>query len=86
MKSVQFALATLLVLAVPAFAQHREAAAGGHQAMPAHPPIPAHGPKEYTGTPHAAEPNRNYSDKAGHPNVPHVDNGKHLGGPRHGQP
>ncbi len=67
MRSIQFALATLLVLAVPAFAQHQKAAGGGH------PPIPAHGPKEYTGTPHAAEPNRNYSDKAGHPNVPHVD-------------
>ena len=67
MKTIQLAFATLLVLAVPAFAQHRDDVAGGHQA------IPAHGPKAYTGTPHAVDPKRNYSDKAGHPNGPHVD-------------
>ena len=70
MRSIYFALATLLVLAIPTYAQHHQAAGGGH------PSIPAHGPKEYTGTPHPAGPNRNYSDKAGHPNVPHVDKGK----------
>ena len=78
MKAVQLTLAALLVLAVPAFGQHREAQArstgsGTKQA------IPSHGPKAYTGAPHAATPDRNYSDKAGHPNVPHVDGKKWVG-------
>lgn len=72
MKHLHFALATLLVLSVPAFAQHHErdarsTGAGTHQAPP------RSGPKAFTGTPHAASPNRNYSDRDGHPNVPHVD-------------
>ncbi len=78
MKSTQLILATLLVLAVPAFAQHREGAArsaGGGTSQPA----PRSGPKAYTGTPHAADPNRNFSDKQGHPNVPHVDGNKWVG-------
>jgi hypothetical protein len=66
MKSIQLALATLLVLSVPAFAQH-DKPGGGHQAPP------AHGPAALKGTPHAVEPNRNFSDKEGHPNAPHVD-------------
>jgi hypothetical protein len=76
MKITQLALATLLILSVPAFAQHQggqshpAGGGGGHQA------IPSHGPKAFTGTPHAAEPKRNYSDKEGHPNAPHVDHGK----------
>jgi hypothetical protein len=78
MKSIQLALATLLVLAVPAFAQHHEGGArstggGTHQAPP------RSGPKMTAGTPHAVEPNRNYSDKDGHPNVPHVDGNKWVG-------
>jgi hypothetical protein len=63
MKLTKLALVTLLVLAVPAFAQH----GGNHQS------IPKSGPKPVTAAPHPVEPNRNYSDKAGHPNVPHVD-------------
>lgn len=79
MKSIHLALATLLVLSVPAFAQHndrgggsRSSGAGTHQAPP------RSGPKPYTAAPHAAEPNRNFSDKDGHPNVPHVDHGKSV--------
>ena len=71
MKPIRIALATLLVLAVPVFAQHREAGGGGHAAPP-----PARGPAETKGTPHPSEEHRNYSDKAGHPNAPHVDKGK----------
>ena len=71
MKLIQAAFATLLVLAVPAFAQHeggaRSTGGGTHQAAP------AHGPTAYHGTPHATEPNRNYSDHDGHPNAPQVD-------------
>ena len=76
MKSVKLAFVALLILAVPAFAQRhdeggqaRSTGGGTHQA------IPKSGPKAATGTPHAVEPNRNYSDKQGHPNAPHV-NGK----------
>jgi len=78
MKITQLALATLLILSAPAFAQHNEgghpAGGGGHQA------IPSQGPKAFTGTPHAAEPKRNYSDKEGHPNAPHVDHSKTVFG------
>jgi len=35
---------------------------------------PAQGPAPFHGTPNPA-PNRNLSDKAGHPNAPHVDEG-----------
>jgi hypothetical protein len=66
MKSIHIALATVLALSLPAFAQHHEGG-GGHQA------IPSRGPSTFKGTPHAAEPQRNYNNKAGHPNVPHVD-------------
>ena len=62
MTTLKLAFATLLVVAVPAFAQRP----GGH------PPIPRSGPAP-TAQPHEVQPNRNYSDKAGHPNVPHVD-------------
>src|ERR1700677_481919 len=67
MTTLKLAFAALLALAVPTFAQHHEAAPAPHQA------IPRSGPKPATGTPHPVEQNRNYSDKAGHPNVPHVD-------------
>jgi hypothetical protein len=67
MKAIQCAFAALLVIAVPAFAQNRGGGGATHQA------IPSRGPVESKGTLHAVEPNRNYSDKAGHPNVPHVD-------------
>jgi len=74
MKSIQIVLATLLVLAVPAFAQHQ----GGGDPMHAAPP-PARGPEPFHGTPHPAEPHRNYSDQAGHPSSPHVDGNHWVG-------
>jgi hypothetical protein len=62
---VQLTLSALLVLSVPAFAQNH----GGH------PPIPAHGPApEKSENP--AQAQRDYRDKPGHPDAPHVDNGK----------
>jgi len=74
MKPIQMAFAALLVLAVPAFTQHNDAKGGARSAGAApHQSIPAHGPSAYKGAPHAADPKRNYSDQAGHPNVPHVD-------------
>jgi hypothetical protein len=73
MKWINLALASVLVAAAPAFAQQHE---GGKPPAPQHQPVPQHGPGEYHGTPHPPEQNRNYSDKPGHPNAPHVDNGK----------
>jgi len=73
MKSIQLALATLLVLAVPAFAQHREGESHASGGSVRHQAIPERGPSAYKGTPHAVEPNRNFADKEGHPNAPHVD-------------
>ena len=66
MKVFASVLAVALAATVPALAQHP----GGHPAPP-----PAHGPAEYHGTPHPPEEHRNYSDKDGHPNAPHVDKG-----------
>jgi hypothetical protein len=78
MKTIQIALATLLVLSVPAFAQHKggqshPSSGGTHQAAP------KSGPKAFTGTPHTAEPQRNYNNKAGQPNAPHVEGKNWVG-------
>ena len=77
MKSMHITLAAALVFAVPTFAQHHEGGqphpgGGGsqHQAIPSRGPAPVHS------TPHSVAPNRNFGDKPGHPNVPHVDNGR----------
>ena len=97
MKIIQLALATLLVLSVPAFAQHNQGGqphpSGGGQSNPSggggqfhpsgsggHQAIPSHGPSPFNGTPHAAEPNRNYNNQAGRPNVPHEDHSKSIFG------
>jgi hypothetical protein len=80
MRAAQMALTALLVFSVPVFAQHENRPT-------AHPAPPMHGPSAYHGTPYQApqhhdqgepqrgqpEPRRNYSDKPGHPDVPHVD-------------
>jgi hypothetical protein len=47
MKSMQLAVAAMLVFAVPAFAQQHGGNHGGH------PPIPAHGPAAFNGSPPA---------------------------------
>lgn len=55
-----------LIAAVPALAQRP----GGMRPTPQ---PPKHGPAPIHGTPHPVEEHRNYADKAGHPEVPHVD-------------
>ena len=85
MRAAQLAFAALLVVAVPAFAQqgdhqnkngdHGKQTAQTHKA-------PAHGPKPTRGNP-MAQPKqggeRNFQDKPGHPNVPHVDKNTWVG-------
>jgi hypothetical protein len=53
----------LLMVSVPAFAEHQD--------RPKAPP--AHGPSAFHGTPKPVGPERNFVDKDGHPNAPHVD-------------
>jgi hypothetical protein len=73
MKKLIGALSFLLIFTLPVLAQrdeHRPAPApsrgigGGH--------IPAHGPTATRGAAHPAAENRNFVDKGGHPNAPHV--------------
>ena len=86
MKSINLALAALLVAAVPAFAQHDEHGGnhGGDRG-----PAPSHGPAPYRGNPHQdqgghadhgnpqqGDNQRHFNDKPGHPDAPHVDNGR----------
>jgi hypothetical protein len=69
MKSLsKVALAAALLMTAPLFAQRPTG----------HPAPPMRGPEAFHGTPHAQDQNhsRNFSDKPGHPNAPHVDNGK----------
>jgi hypothetical protein len=78
MKKATGLLIVLLMFSVPALAQHNgdsehrgrggQAVGGGH--------IPAHGPSAARGRQQPATQQGGYSDKPGHPNVPHV----HLNG------
>ena len=67
MRTFPLVLAAFVAMAIPAVSQRPE-----HRA----PTPPMRGPAPVRSNPHPVEPTRNYSDKAGHPNVPHVDNGK----------
>lgn len=75
MKSFPWVLAAALVFALPAFTQHDSK--GQANPMPGrHLTPPAHGPAPVKSNPHPVQPNRNFSDQPGHPNAPHVDNGR----------
>jgi hypothetical protein len=81
MKPLTGLLALSLSLFVIPVLAHGEAAP---QAHPSHEVgggrPPAHGPAPVHGTAHPAPEHPNFSDKAGHPNVPHVhSNGKWIG-------
>ena len=66
LKAFLIVLVLALVASLPAMAQRPEG--GGHPAAP-----PARGPEPFHGTPRAPEDHPNFSDRAGHPNAPHVD-------------
>ena len=74
MKALNFALAAVLTLTVPAVAQRHGGGGGAHFS----PRAPMHGPSQFHGTPRTPDRghNFNFSDRMGHPNAPHVDNGK----------
>ena len=70
MRATHLALTALLAFSVPVIAQPH---GGAHMAPP------PRGPAAFHGTPKPAEPQRNYSDKPGHPNAPHVDGKNWVG-------
>jgi hypothetical protein len=87
MRTLNFVLTAVLAVSLPAFAQHPQDHAQPPQAhgRPA-PPPPSHGPAPYHGAPKATPTHRsgdanhpvqqrNYADRPGHPNAPHVDSG-----------
>ena len=78
MKETLAVMAALLVVAVPVLAQHHEEENRGER-QEWRQPAPKQGPKAYYGTPHAAEPTRDYRDHDGHPNAPHVDGRQWVG-------
>ena len=69
MHSTRIALIAMLLFSATAIAQH--------QRQPQKPP--SHGPSAYKGAPQPSGPQRNYADKPGHPNAPHVDGKKWVG-------
>jgi hypothetical protein len=75
MKSIQIALATLLVLSVPAFAQHHEngGAPPRNSEGWTHQAPPRNGPRAFNGAPHAPGQDRDFRDRGGHANAPHVE-------------
>ena len=80
MKPIHLALAALLALSVPTFAQREHEHEQGRPAPPLQrmpsPPPPQRGPEPYHGNPRGPEQHRDYRDQPGHPNRPHVDNGR----------
>jgi hypothetical protein len=75
MKKTLAILVAMFVISLMSFAQKGEE----HGARGEVHAAPAKGPAPFRGQPHAPEEHRNYADKPGHPNVPHVDGKKWVG-------
>jgi hypothetical protein len=67
-------LAALLVISLPVWAQQPHGS-GAPPHGTTHMAPPPRGPAPFHGTPQPSTPQRNFSDKPGHPSVPHVDPG-----------
>jgi hypothetical protein len=94
MRAAQIALTALLVVSLPAFGQNNKEHQFHPQAPPSHGPAPVRAPRpappqQNEMHPQGKQPEqqhdqvpqqqRNFSDKAGHPNAPHVDGKKWVG-------
>jgi len=78
MRAAKLVLSALLAVSLPAFAQQKPEPRG-HPIPPTRGPAPFHAPKanpvKHTTNVNQPAPQRNFVDKPGHPNVPHVDKG-----------
>ena len=87
MRTTHLALLVLLLFSVSAVAQHESRSdQQNHNQQQSHAQQqnrnqkpPSRGPKSFHGTPQPTTPERKFSDKSGHPDVPHVDGKKWVG-------
>jgi len=83
MRIAQSVLLSLLVVSLPAFAQHdddrHQDQHNNAQRSEWHQAPPSRGPKEFHGNPQPVQPQRDFRDQEGHPNAPHVDGRQWVG-------
>jgi hypothetical protein len=81
MRYAKLAMIALLAATLPALAQRgdRGPDRGPERAPDRAPAPPRHGPSEFHGNPHPVEPARDFRDRDGHPNAPHVDGRRWVG-------
>ena len=75
MKRLIGVFAVCLVFSLSALAQHEQHGGGRPEVGGGRPNIPSHGPARVK-APASTQEHRNYSEREGHPNAPHVDRGK----------
>jgi hypothetical protein len=78
MRRLPTVLVVFLILSLPTFAQHNNHQGGSHGVGGGY--VPPHGPAPSRGAPRQSAPRASYSDRAGHPEAPHVHhNGQWVG-------